>query len=69
MLSQQPTDSPVMTDGRSSVPIKNCLGRKMIAMYDYNPQELSPNPDAEVSSHTLLASYSVVSTNDMSHFT
>ncbi|BFZ05367.1 hypothetical protein BsWGS_08406 [Bradybaena similaris] len=44
---QQPTDSPVMTDGRSSVPI-NCLGRKMIAMYDYNPQELSPNPDVEV---------------------
>jgi RIMS-binding protein 2 len=28
-----------------SIPVK-----KMIALYDYNPQELSPNVDAEVSS-------------------
>lgn len=31
-------------DPWSHLPVK-----KMIALYDYDPQELSPNPDAEVS--------------------
>lgn len=30
-------------DPWSHLPVK-----KMIAMYDYDPQELSPNPDADV---------------------
>ena len=44
--------------GMPTVPAKQALGisdpwahlpvRRMIALYDYDPQELSPNPDTEV---------------------
>jgi hypothetical protein len=35
--------------GSSGDPWSHLPVKKMIAMYDYDPQELSPNPDAEVS--------------------
>lgn len=29
-------------------PWSHLMSKKMVALYDYDPQELSPNPDAEV---------------------
>lgn len=31
-----------------SDPMAHLPAKKMVALYDYDPQELSPNPDAEV---------------------
>ena len=43
-----------LTEGGHSVPQGS---RKMIALYDYDPQENSPNPDADVSIHTQSSSF------------
>lgn len=44
-------DAVTMTVDGHSIPTG---ARKMIALYDYDPQENSPNPDADVSPHQIV---------------
>lgn len=48
MIADRPNDSQLAPNGVASIPQEGPVMRKMIAMYDYDPQELSPNVDAEV---------------------
>ena len=49
--SGKPTSKSQNTKDQSFVPIKNANIQTMIALYDYDPQSLSPNADADVKSY------------------
>lgn len=49
----QSSDAHLTPNSVASMPREGPTMRKMIAMYDYDPQELSPNVDAEVSSFKI----------------
>jgi len=61
MPNAQPTSMRGISRDRWGDIYANMPVKRMIALYDYDPQELSPNVDAEVSVHRI-ASHSHLST-------
>uniref|UniRef100_A0A0B7AIF9 RIMS-binding protein 2 n=1 Tax=Arion vulgaris TaxID=1028688 RepID=A0A0B7AIF9_9EUPU len=48
VADDQPRDVQLTPNGVASIPREGPIMRRMIALYDYDPQELSPNVDAEM---------------------